>query len=55
MALLTWTIFYLAILSVTVVLAIIGWNLGAKLKAAKKNARHKKDLKVIEDFEGNEE
>ncbi|MDA3847091.1 MAG: hypothetical protein PF505_11215 [Vallitaleaceae bacterium] len=55
MALLYWAVFYIAILSVTVVLAVIGWKLGAKLKAAKNNARRNKDMKVIEDFEGIEE
>jgi len=52
MALLVWAIYYILILAVTVVLAAIGWKLGAKLKVARKNAKHNKDMKVIQDFEG---
>lgn len=51
MELLRWTIFYLSILSITVVLASLGWRIGGKLKRAKQNARLKKDQKELNQFE----
>ena len=45
-------IYYISVVSITVLLAVLGWKLGGKLKNVKKAARHKKDLKVIEEFQG---
>jgi hypothetical protein len=51
MELLKWTLYYLTLVSLSVVISVIGWKLGAKLKYVRRTARHNKDLKVIQDFE----
>lgn len=55
MELLKWTVYYLALVSASIGIAVVGWKIGARLKAAQKAARHNKDMKVIQDFEGSED
>lgn len=55
MELLKWTMYYLVLVTASVSLAVVGWKVGARLKAAQRAARHNKDMKVIQDFEGSED
>lgn len=51
MNLLNMTLFYVFVLFVSIILSVLGWNIGAKIKHKRTESRHAKDLAVIQEFE----